>query len=458
MKEKIKLFDPLLKGSPFTILNHFFLGVGNIAHKQFIKGLIYLCLEILFVLIMFVNPTVNGVPIGAKALGNLASLGTFPGDAYFNGPVLIVIQADNSQLMILFGVLTIGLIAGFILLYISAQRSSYLGDIEIRNGKKPTTFLQDLQSLLGDRFHVTLLVPALIGIVVFTVLPTLYMILIAFTNYDSSHLQGSLIDWVGFDNFIAVFQGKNSFAEIHELFLPILLWTFVWAIFATVLNYFLGIMVAILINNKNVRFKGLWRTILILTIAIPQFISLLSIRFLTSKYGPLGEFLQHIGIAQNGLFSNDSNVHVVRAAIIIVNMWIGIPYTMLMTSGILMNIPQDLYEAAEIDGASKFVMFRKITFPYILFITTPYLIQSFIGNITSFNVIYLLSNGVPNFKGYSTVGQTDLLVTWLYKLTMSDQNYNLAAVIGIFTFLITASITLITYRHSKAYKEEDTFQ
>ena len=148
--------------------------------------------------------------------------------------------------------------------------------------------------------------------------------------------------------------------------------------------------------------------------------------------------------------------------IILINMWIGVPYTMLMTSGILMNIPSDLYEAARVDGTSKIKMFFKITMPYIFFITTPYLISSFIGNINSFNTIFLLSGGGPTVTdaigNAYRAGETDLLVTWLYKLTIDNGDYNTGAVIGILTFLFTSTITLITYRRSKAYKEEDTFQ
>jgi arabinogalactan oligomer/maltooligosaccharide transport system permease protein len=131
---------------------------------------------------------------------------------------------------------------------------------------------------------------------------------------------------------------------------------------------------------------------------------------------------------------------------------------MLMTSGILMNIPKDLYEAATVDGANRSTIFFKITLPYIIFVTTPYLISSFIGNITSFNIIYLLTGGGPAVSGGYIAGQTDLLVTWLYKLTVEQNNYNLGSVIGIITFILTATGTLITYRRSKTYKEEEAFQ
>ena len=146
-----------------------------------------------------------------------------------------------------------------------------------------------------------------------------------------------------------------------------------------------------------------------------------------------------------------------RITIIIVNLWIGIPYTMLITSGILLNIPTDLYEAARVDGANASVMFRKITMPYVIFVTTPYLITQFVGNINNFNIIYLLSAGGPATLDYYQAGKTDLLVTWLYKLTVSSKDYSYASTIGILVFVISAVFTLITYRRTNSYKNEEAF-
>ena len=144
---------------------------------------------------------------------------------------------------------------------------------------------------------------------------------------------------------------------------------------------------------------------------------------------------------------------------------------MLMCSGILMNIPEDLYESAKIDGASPFKMYAKITLPYMLFVTGPYLISTFVGNINNFNVIYLLSGGNPMFTNIKGVGiqnpaalygagQTDLLITWLYKMCMTqvEKNYGVASVIGIFVFIVVASFSLIMYSRSNAVKNEGDFQ
>ena len=144
--------------------------------------------------------------------------------------------------------------------------------------------------------------------------------------------------------------------------------------------------------------------------------------------------------------------------IIVINMWAGVPYTILQTSGILMNIPEDLYESARIDGATPVVQFFEITLPYMLFVTTPYLIQSFVGNINNFNVIYLLTKGDP--KKDPTLfqaGQTDILVTWLFKLTLDESNYNMAAAIGILVFIVCATLSLITFNLSKSSRNEEEF-
>jgi arabinogalactan oligomer/maltooligosaccharide transport system permease protein len=148
-----------------------------------------------------------------------------------------------------------------------------------------------------------------------------------------------------------------------------------------------------------------------------------------------------------------------RVLIIVINLWVGIPFTMLITTGILMNIPEDLYESARIDGANSWQMFRKITLPYMLFVTGPYLLTSYTGNLNNFNIIYLLSGGGPSTMSMTgSAGRTDLLVTWLYKMTVTNSNYRMAAVIGIMVFVVTAVISLIVYGLLPSVKDEEGFQ
>ena len=190
-------------------------------------------------------------------------------------------------------------------------------------------------------------------------------------------------------------------------------------------------------------------------IAVPQFVTLMIMNIMLQPSGAINVLLQNLGLISSPL-PFWQNATWARITIIVINIWIGIPYTMLQITGILQNIPAELYEAAKMDGANSVTIFFKITLPYMLFVTTPYLISSFVGNINNFGVIYLLSGGGPTYVG-DTAGQTDLLVTWLYKLTVDQQYYNLGAVIGIMTFIILTIVTLVTYRNSGSYKNEEAF-
>jgi arabinogalactan oligomer/maltooligosaccharide transport system permease protein len=470
----INLVRRFTEGSVGTKLSHLIFGAGNLYRGQIIKGLIYLACQVGLILLFVLCPEIKGpnnvmVPLGYKAIQNLV----LEGHEVIIDPLdpTNPIPASSSQLMLLFGLVTIGIMILYVILWNSSIKSSVLADKDVKEGRKPTSFKQDLQALLDGRFHILMITPTFVAATVFTILPTLFMICIAFTTYndlDMSSQGTALFHWNGLNNFGAIFSGEGTLGrEIHDRFFPVLGWTIIWAIFATFTCYFGGILLALLINKKGLKGKKVFRTMFVLTIAIPQFISLLAMRFLLSADGPVNNMLKEWGwISQSisflGLETTGNNVLLAKTMIIVINMWLGIPYTMLMTSGILLNIPADLYEAARVDGTSKTKMFFKITMPYIIFITTPYLISSFIGNINSFNTIFLLSGGGPTVTdaigGAYKAGETDLLVTWLYKLTIDNGDYNTGAVIGILTFLFTSIITLITYRNSKAYKEEDTFQ
>ncbi len=465
LKERISNFRKRFEdGSIGTKLSHFIFGAGNFYHKQYVKGAIFLLLQIAIIRFMVFCPSINDTPYGWKALYNLSLTHLSEGGDFDPVTGAFTIGSD-CKLIILFGFVTIAVIIMYFMIWEMNIASSFKADMDEKIGKKPTSFRDDLRELLDSRFHITMLTPTCIAALVFTILPTIFMIALAFTTYNSQDMNDigtNLFHWNGIQNFRAVFTGEGSLGvEIKNRFLPVLGWTFIWAIFATLTCYFGGIILALLINKKGLKGKKFFRTVFIFTIAVPQFISLLAVRNLLGEYGPINSMLVNLGwiskpIGFLGLHPSDSE-RIAKIMVIIVNMWVGVPYTMLMTSGILMNIPADLYEAARVDGASTVKMFTKITLPYVIFVTTPYLISSFVGNINSFNTIFLLTGGGPAYTGYQA-GGTDLLVTWLYKVTIDQGSYNTGAVIGIFTFLITATITLVTYRHSKAYNEEDTFQ
>ena len=442
-----------------TKVSYGIMGFGNLTRGQIFRGLLFLLFEIVFILYMAF--------VGVKWLGQLGSLGDVAKIQYMDkveiaGVIIetpITIYVDNSFKILLYNVLTIFFIIGFIFTWYTNIKQNKIAESIIASGKKLKSAKDDLHSLLDDQFHKTLLALPLLGIIVFTVVPIIFMILVAFTNFDGSthNPPNNLFDWVGFDNFAQLLTWSNGSASFAATFGEVLTWTLIWAFFATFSNYFLGMLVAMLINKKGIKLKKLWRTILVMTIAVPQFISLLYVSKMFAQDGIINGLLLSWGVIDTpiGFFMKPD---IARITVIIINIWIGIPHLMLIATGVLMNIPQDLYESAKIDGANSFQMYAKITLPYMLFVTGPYLLTSFIGNMNNFNVIYLLTGGGPDLLA-NNAGKTDLLITWLYSITMEgDQKYYLASVIGIMVFVVVAVISLVVYNAMPSIKNEEDFQ
>ncbi|HGK7079054.1 TPA: carbohydrate ABC transporter permease [Streptococcus agalactiae] len=442
----MSLKEVFQKGDLATKLSFLIMGLANLKNKQIVKGLLFLISEILF-LITFVYqviPAVKGlISLGTQEQGMTTK--TVDGIK-----IQVATQGDNSMLMLIFGLASLIFCCVFAYIYWSNIKSAaHLLTLK-EEGREIPSFKKDIKSLTDGRFHMTLMSIPLIGVLLFTILPLVYMICLAFTNYDHNHLPPkSLFDWVGFANFGNIFSGRMA-----STFFPVLSWTLIWAVFATVTNFFFGIILALLINTKGLKFKKMWRTIFVITMAVPQFISLLIMRNLLSDAGPVNALLIKWGLissAHSLPFLSDPVW--AKFSIIFVNMWVGIPVTMLVATGIIMNLPAEQIEAAEIDGANKFQVFQSITFPQILLIMTPTLIQQFIGNINNFNVIYLLTQGGPTNSTYYQAGSTDLLVTWLYNLTVTAADYNLASVVGILIFILSAVFSLLAYTRTNSYKE-----
>ena len=433
------------EGDINTRLSYLILGYGPLRRGQYVKGITFLACEIAFILYM--------IFFGWKYFSKFGTLGTV--ETTKQGRVTT--YGDNSFLILLFGLLTIILIALFILIWRMNLRENRREELLLKAGKRLPSNGRVLKSLLDENFDKTLLALPVLGIFVFTVLPIIFMICVAFTNYDKTHQSPTnLFTWVGIENF----KNLVSFGTdgMGKTFGTVLGWTLIWAFFATFLCYFLGMAVAIMINRKGIRFKKLWRTILVITIAVPQFVSLLYVSKMFANDGLINGYLMKWGWISSPI-PFWTNPTLARITILAINIWIGIPYMMLIATGLLMNIPEDLYESARIDGANAFQMFKSITLPYMLFVTGPFLLTQFTGNLNNFNVIFLLTRGQPqSLELTGNAGQTDLLVTWLYKMTVNDTNYKMAAVIGIMVFAVTAVISLIVYNVLPSVKDEGGFQ
>ena len=437
------------EGGMETKLSMVLMGFGNIMHGQIIKGLIYLAVEVAYIVFMVVN--------GAGFLAMLPSLGSVPQKEVWDeaNQIYTYTEGDQSVLILLYGVATVLLTLLMVCAWRGALRSAYKAECLAKEGRHVNNFREDLKSLLHENLHGLLMTPPVVFIFAFTVLPLIFMICMAFTNYSKIDNHLMLFDWVGLENFAALF---DSGSIIGSTFWPVLVWTLVWAFFATFSNYIFGMIVSLLINRKGTRAKGFWRFCFVLSCAVPMFVSLLIMRTMLQPEGAINVLLRNLGlIAQDASLPFFTDPTWARVTVIVVNIWVGVPYTLLQLTGVLQNIPAELYEAAKVDGANAFQTFTKITLPYMLYVTTPYLIVTFTGNVNNFNVIYLLSGGDPVTDLASTAGSTDLLVTWLYKLTIDKQYYNIGAVIGILTFIILAVGALFTYRNSRSYKEEGGF-
>ena len=460
-------FTHFAEGDGITKGSYLLMGLAHALRGQAVRGGIYLALEALFVLFMlffgghYLGMFFENFPAG----GTVGRVETHVSDVWDEQlGEYVKVAGDNSFHIILYGILSVFVIFFFILVYLRSVREAYELEQTAIIGRRPRGFRRDLARLSDSHFHVTLLSLPLLGLFIFTVIPLATMILIAFTSYDANHeVPEHLFSWVGFQNFGDMLAGGSS---LGDTFRRVLTWTLTWAFFSTFTNYFVGMLLALLINRKGIRLKKLYRTLFVATIAVPQFVSLLIMsKMLDTGGGILGSgggiITQLIEQAFGYHLQFGLDILTTRVCIILVNLWIGVPFSMLLCSGILLNIPEDLYESARIDGTGPWRRFRKITLPYMLFVTGPYLITQFIGNLNNFNVIYLLSGGGPGDLSQYTNGAkgTDLLITWLYKLSLgADRNYKLASVIGIIVFIISAVLSLAVYNRSAAVTGEEHFQ
>ncbi len=484
------IYNHFIRGGWRTKLSNFVMGSGQIAMGRPVKGIIYLLIQIAYFVFMLVP---GG---GAYIASRIVNLGTtpmvyeetctmFPPPAPGEPcPEEYIVRGigtpkDNSMVILLYSVAVIVLSLIFFVIWYLNVKGTYLAEKEYNTSKKEfneqnvnaeegvevqkfvnplPTFKDELKSLLNKRFHLTTLTIPFITLTTFTILPTIFMILVAFTNYNwVNSPPNKLIQWVGFDTFKALFTATPGGASFGQALGVIVQWTFIWAFFATFTNYILGLLLAMVINRRSLKAKKLWRTVFVITIAVPQFVTLMLMSRLLHEYGPLNETLVTWGL-QKIPFLTDRTM--AKVTVILVNIWVGVPYTMLITSGILMNIPADLYESARIDGAGPIRQFFKITMPYILFVTGPYLITQFVGNINNFNVIFFLTGGGPAANKFGvTYGHTDILVTWLFNLTIGSDKYEYAigSALGIFVFIISATITLVLYSRTAAAQQEGDF-
>lgn len=441
------------KGDFFVKLSLIWFGAGYIRRKQFVRCLLMTAVEAAFILYtIFVAP---------QYITKFGTLGTVKRETVFNIDTMQneVNDYDDSFQILLFSVISILIWVVFLFVLMKNVIAVYELELKAKRGEHINSFKDDLNALLNEKFHITLLTLPVLGIVFFSVVPIFVLILVAFTNYDQQHMPpAELFTWVGFTNFINLFGGGGLTITFGYSFIRILIWTLIWSFFATFTTFFGGVLLALFLRNKHTKLPKLWRSLFVVTIAVPQFVTLLLVRNFFANNGIANTLLRNIGLTgvlqSLGWIQADyipflSAPGWAHVMIILINIWIGVPYQMLIMTGVLSNLPEDQIESASIDGATKWQTFRHITMPYILFVTGPSLVTDFVKNINNFNVIYLLTQDVYTTPDQSLASsqakEVDLLVTWLFRLTQEYYNYKMASVIGICVFVLCSVITLVAF-------------
>lgn len=302
---------------------------------------------------------------------------------------------------------------------------------------------------LRDRLRPYLyLSPSLITITALSLFPMFFTFYLAFTDANLYTFKSG-INLVGIENFVEIFQG--GFAQV---FFPVLGWTVAYAALSTLTSYAVGMFVAVLLNNPNLRESRFYRALLVIPWAIPGSLAILAWQglFHTSA-GTINLWLGHLFGLGKIPWLQDPNL--AKVAVLVVNLWLGFPWFMTVCLGALQSIPSDVYEAAEIDGANSWTKFWNVTFPLMLRFSIPLMIGSFAFNFNNFSTALLLVGGGPNRVGPFRAGYTDILASVGYKLTVDLNRYGLSAALSIILFTLVAGISLFNMKVTGAFQEED---
>jgi arabinogalactan oligomer / maltooligosaccharide transport system permease protein len=294
-----------------------------------------------------------------------------------------------------------------------------------------------------DRVAYVYLLPVILASIIFTIIPFVYTVYIAFTNWSLFNFQQ--FDFVGLENFRQIFATGSAFV-------PVLGWTFTWMIVSTVLNVGIGMMLAMLLNHPRLAERNVYRTLLIIPWALP-FILLVQVwAGIFNTQGPLNLILTQIGLPRINWLGEANPA---RAALIMVNLWLSYPFFMTVSLAALQAIPRDLYEVADLDGASAWAQFRYITLPFMIAAITPLIITQLAFQFQNAGVIILLTNGRPIAYPGANFGSTDTLASYAYQLVFSLRLYGLSAAYSIIIFFVVASFTIFNSLVTGAFKERD---
>lgn len=416
-----------------------FMGLGHIIYlKEYIKGIFYSLIEVLVLACspMIVNKLINLITLGSPQLD------------------VPIKMRDNSIFMLIDGVIILAILIIFVASYIISVRSALesYDDYCIHGSYKNEKHI--ISNTIQKAFPIFGLAPSVGLVLFFVIVPLIFSACVAFTNYSAPNNipPNNTVDWVGFANFKAMFGGSAAWSTG---FGRVAIWTLVWGALATLTCYFGGMIMAVVLQQSKLKLAPIFRTIFILPYAVPAVVSMLVwANLLNGSFGIVNRTLIALGITSTAI-PWLSNQWLAKFVCVLVNLWAGFPYFMLLITGSMTAISNDIYEAATIDGANQFQIFKRIILPLVLYQTTPLIIMSFTHNVNNFGAIFFLTTGYPVVSDSTTTGAggTDILVTWIYKLTVNLMKYNYAAVLAVVIFVVLAPFAIYNFRRTKSYKD-----
>lgn len=410
-------------------------GLGQILNKQYIKGLLFLLVSV-FIYIIAIPYALGFGNYQGTGLSGLISLAE--GGA----------RLDKSLIFMIEGIIALFLvIIALIAMYLSF-RDVIKVEKRMIKGIRPNNWFESKTRINQDGFPYLVSFPALILTVFIVLVPISTAILLSFTGMDPKHQ--SKFPWVGLNNYKLIALGEGLAGSVFWL---ILRWTVVWTLVATSLAIFIGFSLALIANNERIIGKRFFRTVYLLPWAVPAFITIM---FFSIMFSPGGSLTVILSKLLGRTLNVKTDPTAARITLILLQSWLGSAYIFLLSTGVLQAIPSDLYEAADIDGASGWQKIRHITLPMVLFQTAPLLVGQYTFNFNNFSIIYLFNGGGPfNPSSYGNLaGTTDLLISYIFKLTMENQYQAIGAAITVVISMGLMFFAFIGFRNSKAFKEE----
>jgi len=410
-------------------------GLGQLLNRQYFKAILF---------------ALSSVYIYLIAIPYALGYGNYQGEG-ISGLISLAedgLKIDQSLIFMIEGILAIFFLIfalAFFLLSFSDVRKV---EKDIIKGIRPRNRFETLSKIEQEGFPYLVSLPALILTVFVVLVPIMTAVLLSFTGMAPKHQ--SKFGWVLFDNYKLIATGSGIAGSV---FWSILWWTLIWTVVATSLAIFVGFMLAIIANNERIRGKAFFRIVYLLPWAVPAFITIMFFSIMFSPDGAITTILRDV-FKFNIEVKNDPTA--ARIVLILLQTWLGSSYVFLLSTGVLQAIPGDLYEAAQIDGATEWQKLKRITMPLVLFQTAPLLVGQYTFNFNNFSVIYLFNSGGPfNPSKYGNLaGSTDLLISYIYKLTMENQYQAIGATISIVISMGLMLFAFIGFKNSKAFKEE----